>query len=310
MSKISKPLVSVIIPMYNTGNACLNLLEVLQESTYKNVETICIDDGSTDNSYAVIEKYAKKHKNIVLKKQKNAGASAARNAGLKLAKGEWVSFIDSDDLVDKTFIEKLVDAYKGDIIIANVALLYKRLATGVDHEDFMKDLRTRKSSEGIKEYIVYSMLQDGRMYGVVNKLFRRDIVEENKLRFDTSLNFAEDTKFFLGYVDAAMKYYPEDAKVKSIYEPLYIYNYGTETSTVAKSSLDWKNWKKSYANLSAWAKDCNTLTMKWRKILLWCRWRISHALSVARANMAFSEKIKYLNIFELIIASLLVRLRS
>ena len=307
---MNNPLVSVIIPMYNTGASCLELLSVLEKSTYKNIEIICIDDGSVDDSFDVIKKYAAKWRNVILRKQKNAGASSARNTGLKLAKGEWISFIDSDDLVDRTFIEKLISTYDENTILANTALLYNRIANGTSALDFMKKIRSRKKRESIKEYIAYSMLQDGRLYGVINKLFRRDIIAENDICFDTSLDFAEDTKFVFDYINAAIKYYPRNAIIKSIYEPLYIYNFGTETSTVVKSSLDWRNWKKSYKNLSIWAKDSMTLRMKARKSLIWVRWRISHALTVARSEMPRNEKRKYLGNFELLVASFVIAIRQ
>lgn len=306
---MKNPLVSVIIPMYNTGESCLELIKVLKKSSYKNIEIICVDDGSTDDSYKIIRDFAKNDKRIVLKKQKNAGASAARNTGLTYANGDWVSFVDSDDLVDETFIEKLIQAYDDKTIIACTALLYKRLAIGTEKADFMKRIRSRKKNESVKEYFAYSMLQDGRFYGVVNKLFRRDIIKEFGLTFDVSLDFAEDTKFILEYVDAAIRYYPADCKIKFIYEPLYIYNFGTETSVVSKSALDWNNWRRSFRNFNRWSKDQKTLSMYSRKSLLWCRWRISHALSVARSNISSAEKKKYLSAPELAIAQCLLRIR-
>lgn len=304
------PLVSIIIPVYNTGGPCVELLKCLHKSTYKNIEIICIDDGSTDDSYKVISDFIKNKKNIILKKQKNAGASAARNAGLSLAHGEWISFIDSDDLVDTTFIEKLVKANTNKTLLACTALLYRRVASGTEHTDFMQKIRPRKKNESIKEYVSYLISKDGRMYGSINKLYRKDIIDENKLRFDISLNFAEDTKFVLSYIDAAIKHYPRDCEIKCIYEPLYIYNYGTETSTVSKSSLDWNNWKKSYINLNAWSKDSASLRMFWRKKRIWCRWRISHALAVARSNIPKSEKEKYVSWFGLFISELLLKIRN
>lgn len=307
---MKNPLVSIIIPIYNTGTFCLKLLEALLKSTYRNIEIICVDDGSTDGSFNIIKNFIKNKDGIVLKKQKNSGASAARNAGMKLASGDWIAFIDSDDLVDATFIEKLVLAYDDNTILANVALLYKRIATNASYSDFMKVLRPKKTHENIKEYVTYSMLFDGRLYGVINKLFRRDIITENELSFDTSLDFAEDTKFVLDYIDVAIKYYPEDATLKSIYEPLYIYNFGTETSIVAKSSLDWKNWKKSYDNLKNWANDSPSPTMRVRLCLILCRWRISHALAVARSEISRSEKKKYLNSLELFMSNILVKIRK
>lgn len=307
---MKEPLVSIIIPMYNTGKSCLELIKALQKSTYRNIEIICVDDGSTDDSYKIIRNYVKDDRRVILKKQKNAGVSAARNVGLSCAKGEWISFIDSDDLVDEKFIEKLVSKYDEKTILACTALLYNRLAMNVKYADFMKMIRERKDSENLKEYIVYSMLQDGRLYGATNKLFRKDIIVENKIAFDASLNFAEDTKFVLDYVDAAIKYYPTDCRIETIYEPLYIYNFGTETSTVSRSSLDWRNWRVSFSNLSEWTKDCNTFCMWYRKCLIWCRWRASHALAVARANISYSDKKKLLNVFELFIASVLVKIRK
>ena len=304
------PLVSIIIPVYNTGGSCIELLKCLYKSTYKNIEIICIDDGSTDDSYKVISDFIKNKKNIILKKQKNAGASAARNAGLSLAHGEWISFIDSDDLVDVTFIEKLVKASTSRTLLACTALLYRRVASGAEHADFMKKIRPRKNNESVKEYVSYLISKDGRIYGAINKLYRKDIIDENKLCFDISLNFAEDTKFVLNYIDAAIKYYPRDCEVKFIYEPLYIYNYGTETSTVSKSSLDWDNWKKSYINLNTWSKESASLRMFWRKKRIWCRWRASHALAVARSKMPRSEKKKYLNRIELSLATLLLKIRK
>lgn len=307
---MKKPLISIIIPMHNTGNSCLKLIKILQKSTYKNIEIICIDDGSTDNSFNVVKRYITGKKNIVLKKQKNSGASAARNAGINIANGEWISFIDSDDIVDKEFIEELFAAYNDSVILANVALFYNRIATGEGYPEFMKKMRSRKKHESIKEYVAYSMLHDGRLYGVINKLFRRDIINENNICFDTALNFAEDTKFVLDYIDAAIRYYPKNATLKSIYEPLYTYNFGTNTSIVSKSSLDWKNWKKSYKNLNAWASNCRTFRMKMRKILIWCRWRISHAFAVARSEMPSAKKRKYLNIVELFFAGALLKIRK
>lgn len=304
------PLVSVIIPMYNTGVSCLELIKTLQESTYKNIEIICIDDGSVDNSFDIINSYAKNKKNIILKKQKNAGASAARNEGIKIASGDWISFIDSDDLVDKTFIEKLMSAYNDKTILVNVALQYNRISSNASYADFMKTLRPKRTDEDLKEYFLYSMLFDGRLYGVITKLFRHDIINENNIYFDTTLTFAEDTKFVLDYTNAAIKYYPETATIKSIYEPLYIYNFGTETSTVAKSSLDWKNWKKSYDNLKNWANDSPSPTMRVRLCLILCRWRISHALAVARSEISRSEKKKYLNSLELFMSNILVKIRK
>lgn len=306
---MKKALVSVIIPVYNTGKACLELLDSLEQSSYKNLEIICVDDGSKDDSYKMLSAYAAQHKNIVLHKQKNAGPSAARNAGLELATGDYVMFIDSDDAVDRSFVDKMVAATGEKTILACCSIRYLRVRSGESRMDYTKKLRVRKPGESIKEYVLYMMLQDGRLYSSTNKIYRRDILTSAGLKFDTTFDFAEDTKFALWYIDAAATYYPKNATIKTIYEPLYTYNYGTETSTVSKSSLKWSNWRKSYDDLRVWLGAKPSLTARWRKFLLLCRWRISHALAVARSGLKFSQKLKYANIFELVPACLIIKFR-
>ena len=309
MSKL--PLVSIIIPVFNTGENCINLLGRLLGGTYKNIEIICVDDGSKDDSYEKLREFAKGHDNVIVKKQKNGGPSAARNTGIALAKGDYISFIDSDDYVKQDFIEKLVDSFQDkSTMIASVALQYNRLAKGEMFNDFMTPVRERKKHENVVDYVLYLMRIDGRMYGAVTKLFRRDIIEKNNLRFDEEADFAEDTKFVLDYIAAALPHYKKDSKIVFIYEPLYVYNYGTETSTVAKSALKWKNWQDSYAHLKAWSKKYGGHKARHRRHVVRLRWRVSHALAVARATISRKEKLKYANPVELFFATILLRFRK
>ena len=99
--KIQKdmPLISIIIPVYNTEKYLVRCLESIITNTYKRLEIICIDDGSTDNSLNILSHYARKDERIKLIKQKQKGPSAARNKGLDIATGEYISFVDSDDFV-------------------------------------------------------------------------------------------------------------------------------------------------------------------------------------------------------------------
>lgn len=305
------PIVSIIIPVFNTGEDCLKLLECLLNSTYKNIEIICIDDGSKDDSYKVLSNFAKKYDKIIVKTQENAGPSAARNAGIKIATGEYISFIDSDDLVSADFIERLVKEYANDkTILASVGIHYNRLKRGKAHDDFINPSRARKENESLWEYILYLMRVDGRLYSAVTKMYRRKIVIDNQIEFDTTMDFAEDTKFVLDYIAAAQPNYPEDCEIRFICEPLYLYNYGTDTSTVAKSALKWKNWQRSYRELKEWSQKGTGKKIKVRRLAVLSRWKVSHALAVARANLSKSEKRKYANPVELFFASLLLKVRK
>ena len=93
-------LLSVIIPVYNVEPYLEQCLDSVINQTYKNLEIICINDGSSDNSLKILEKYQKKDSRIKLINQKNKGLSEARNAGLDVAKGEYIAFVDSDDYLE------------------------------------------------------------------------------------------------------------------------------------------------------------------------------------------------------------------
>jgi glycosyltransferase involved in cell wall biosynthesis len=310
MKTHESPLISVIIPVYNTGKACVALLEALLGSTHKKIEIICVDDGSKDDSLKLLEGFAKNHSKVKVFSQKNAGPSAARNTGIKHALGQYAVFIDSDDMIEPEFLSELLKAYSDDTILACTSLLYNRLAIGESYPIYTKRMRAHKKNESIKDYVLYLLRYDGRLYGVINKLFRLDIIRDNNLEFDTSIRFAEDTNFVLDYIDAATKYYNKSYNIGFIYKPLYIYNYGTETSTVAKSSLSWDGWQKSFEKLRDWASSENNLTARTRLFLVWLRWKISHALNVQRANIPKKEKLKYAGRLELFFARLVLLVRK
>ena len=108
------PLVSIIIPIYNASRYLNDALNCIKNQTYKNIEVICVDDGSTDNSINIIETFTKNDSRFRLFKQQNLHAGIARNAGLQNAKGEYVIFLDADDLFSKKLISTLIKAAKQD----------------------------------------------------------------------------------------------------------------------------------------------------------------------------------------------------
>ena len=114
-----KPLISVIVPVYNVEEYLPKCLESIINQTYKNLEIILVDDGSTDNSGIICEDYAEKDKRIKVVHQTNLGISAARNAGLDLCSGDYITFVDSDDYIECDEIEVLVDQIVPNGIVCN-----------------------------------------------------------------------------------------------------------------------------------------------------------------------------------------------
>jgi len=100
------PKISVIIPVYNVEKYLKECLDSVINQTFNDIEIICIDDGSTDTSYSILEEYAKKDNRFVILKQENRGAGVARNKGIEVARGEYLYFLDSDDFIDCTLLEK------------------------------------------------------------------------------------------------------------------------------------------------------------------------------------------------------------
>ena len=94
---MKKPLISVIVPVYNVEKYLYTCLDSILNQTYSNIEIICVNDGSTDKSRKILEEYRKKDSRIRIVDKENGGLSSARNAGMRVAKGEFYSFIDSDD---------------------------------------------------------------------------------------------------------------------------------------------------------------------------------------------------------------------
>lgn len=266
------PKVSIIIPVYNTEKYLSSCLDTVLNQTYQNTEIILVDDGSTDNSAQIINQYAKKDPRIRTIHQKNSGQSAARNAGLKKATGDFIGFIDSDDTVSKTFIKELLDPYLQDsnISLSVCGLRYHWLKTNTTKDVFLNPLRKRKKHESKTNYILYLLTIDGRLYSAFNKLYHRKFLKN--IRFDQNINFAEDTKFVLDY----LKNTPEHSEISFILKPLCHYNYGTETSTLKKTAINWKNWQTSYKNLNQWVGPSPTLQERFWLFLILCRWRISH----------------------------------
>ena len=241
------------------------------KQTHQNLEVILIDDGSTDNSNQIAQQYAKQDARIKIITQKNSGQSAARNKGLSIATGTFVSFVDSDDQVKPTFISALLSSFNEQTSLSVCGIHYKRLK-----QKTANDVYINHKNESKKAYILYLLALDGRLYSSVNKLYRTKIAQE--CRFDESLNFAEDTKFVLDYLKKSQ------GEISFVLQPLYIYNFGTDTSTIKSTAINWQNWQTSFNNLKKWLGKNPSFKEKFWLHMVYLRWRISYIRSKRRAK--------------------------
>ncbi|GEN30138.1 glycosyltransferase EpsH [Cerasibacillus quisquiliarum] len=195
--------ISIIVPVYNSERYLAECLDSLINQTYKNIEIILINDGSTDGSKYILDEYERKDSRIKVKHLENGGVSRARNVGLEMVTGEWITFVDSDDWVEPDMLsfsmKKAIDT-KSDIIIWSYFKNYFNkqiplsLVPGGD-QIFIdeKDLLCLKS--------IYQMMGESRVKESVSagtvwcKLYKRNIIEDNNLRFKVGLTRAQDSVF-------------------------------------------------------------------------------------------------------------------
>ena len=317
--------ISVIIPVFNTGKSAVRLILEIAKSSYKNLELLVIDDGSTDGSNKLLKEFARqykikfKNKNVPelrFFEKENRGVSSARNFGLDRATGKFIAFTDSDDSVDEDFYKKMLTALtKNDklksrdlkVALAVSGVHYTRLGTKHEKDIYLNQVKGRSPEETFKDFILRLAGTDGRLYAVSNKLFRADIISHFKIRFDESMTFAEDTKFCLEYLDAASRVHYK--QIEFVLEPLYHYNFGTKTSIVGDSSLSWGNWLKSYGDFEKFAGNKRSkLTNKYLR-LIYLRWKVSHSLAVARSNQSFGHKCQHVSVIKLIPAEIIIKFR-
>lgn len=210
---MNMPKISVIIPVYNVEKYIERCVRSLLEQTLSDIEYIFVNDGSTDNSIVLLEKiildYPERSSQVYILNQVNEGVSAARNKGLKIAKGDYVAFCDSDDWVSSDMYKTLYDRavlFKAEVIYCDFymyygereAKVYKTIPITNNKVDF---LRSYMSS--------YTVLW--------NMIVKRDLYEKYKLCFPTHIRYREDF-----YLSVQIYYYA--AKVEKIEKPLYFYN--------------------------------------------------------------------------------------
>lgn len=169
---MSTNLISIIIPVYNVSSYLAQCLESVLEQTYRNLQIICVDDGSIDGSGEICDSYAKRDSRLQVIHQKNAGAGAARNVGLSVAEGEFVGFVDSDDYIAPEMYQSLLDVLMqtdSDIAACEMIEVYKNRMVGNDASD---EIQFFSGVEFLKK-----TAEHWKYYNMVNKLFRRELVE-------------------------------------------------------------------------------------------------------------------------------------
>lgn len=206
-------LISVVVPVYNVEKYLNRCIESIVNQTYKNLEIILVDDGSTDSSQMICDEWAEKDKRIKVIHKKNGGLSSARNAGLKVLTGKYVCFIDSDDYIEINALELMLKSIISDdydVCICNTNL--------VDNDYNIISKENYKSSIISGDDIIKSFLT-GKVFESISacdKLYKVSVIKNNDITFNEKEKWGEDFPF--NYL-----YFQHVKKLISIDDRLYNY---------------------------------------------------------------------------------------
>lgn len=191
--------ISIIIPVYNAEKYIGRCLESVVNQTYRNLEIICVDDGSTDNSYKIIEEKAKQDNRIILIKQKNQGVSIARNTAIENLTGDYIMFLDSDDYMEQNMCEimyKAINEFETDVIRCNYNRVYENgisfknknnnlpMKHKIYKEEIMKDILPEFIKGNIRSYLWLLIIKS-------------EIVKNKNLRFVPNIKMMQDKLFYI-----------------------------------------------------------------------------------------------------------------
>lgn len=182
------PIVSIIVPVFNSEKYIEKCLKSLLAQTYKDLEILVIDDGSKDNSSDVVRQLQLDDQRIKLICQENQGVSSARNKGIEMSKGQYIVFVDSDDYVESNYVETLLDLYeeeRGDVAISNYVINHDVI--DVQDQDVVEKFDSKTA-------IINMLLANKFDSCVCCKLISAELAKSNLFRKD--LVIAEDLYFY------------------------------------------------------------------------------------------------------------------
>lgn len=200
-------LVSIVVPVYNNEEYLSRCIESILNQTYKNFELLLINDGSTDLSGEICEKYSKKDKRIKVIHQVNSGPSMARNRGIKESLGKYIQFVDSDDYINSNMTEGMVEAMN-----ENVQLVFCGF-NNISESNGKVMIESKKTPlQGtycIMDFLAQfgNLMIEGFINTIWNKMYSAEVIKQNGFIFDDRIDLGEDLLFNLEYLKQCREVY-------------------------------------------------------------------------------------------------------
>lgn len=255
-----KPLVSIILPIYNVEKYLSRGIQSARSQTYKSLEIILINDGSTDTSPMICDNESSTDARIRVIHKNNSGVSSARNAGIEAAKGEYIFFLDPDDTIESNTIEEMVNIMKAgdyDLVVCGFAQKFEDSKGNISSERL---LLLKQEGSVHKQDIISMIMSDNNSEcfnsgSPCNKLYKRNFLSRYRLKFPEDIFFSEDDYFEIDYLDKCNKIY-------YLQKPLY--HYHIYAPTLRKSLVNsyvrtrFDDYKRIYLKLSSWLSANST----------------------------------------------------
>lgn len=222
---MSNPLISVVVPVYQAEAYLEETLRCILGQTYTDFELLLVDDGSSDGSPKICDTYAEKDTRVRVFHRTNAGASEARNFGVREAQGEYLAFVDADDLVDADFLEQLIGCFEEpevDLALCGFDKFYHDDVT--DKLDYLLGREDKKVLESNRELAQLFTVPFTSLSGVSiwAKLYRLSLIREFQITFPKDISYEEDCCF-------NVQYYRHVRKAVTIRKNLYHYRQQQES---------------------------------------------------------------------------------
>lgn len=271
-------LISIIVPAYNSENTLERCIQSVLHQSIKKFVLYIINDGSTDNTINILMKY-KNYPNIKIISKDNEGVSSARNLGLKLVNTKFVTFIDSDDYVEKNFLKHLLNGMINETIdmsIIGFKTIYKNKI--IDSNNYKTGIFSSK--EGLAKILE----QKGPQGYLWNKLFKVQLIKNNSLLFDNKINMSEDLLFCVQYLLVSKNIY-----ITNTMDYNYIQN---ENSLSQKTSLNSTNssYEQAYIDFIRVLKKIeNNIPINYHDAKINSRARVGKASSDLLRAMILNE---------------------
>lgn len=193
--------VSIIVPVYNTQAYLKKCVDSILSQTFQNFELILVDDGSTDNSPGICDRYQNRDSRVRVLHKENGGPCAARNLGLELAQGKYICFVDSDDYIEPVLLDKTVAVMEQQVDWCGFGMVKEdREGNFLDSVAFIPREYTVGNEESRMEFLLKNLLNYRTGWELWNHVFRGDIIRQHRLRFKGErVAFAEDLLFSFEY---------------------------------------------------------------------------------------------------------------